>query len=148
MSSQEPQGQREWRKTRRSERTTLVSPDLFCVQPPCPGTNGCAEGWEIQLFRLGAGDTEVLLPDGCQDGSDAAPPALLMTQIVSSRSTRGFSVAKLIHVFFDWFERGIARSDQVPSEVMNAAQRNIDFHFLIIPCSDCGQDVTTQTGMV
>lgn len=71
-----------------------------------------------------------------------------MPQIVSSRSTHGFSVAKLIHVFFAWFERGIAHSDQVPSEVTNAAQRNIDFHFLIIPCSGCGQDVTIQTGMV
>lgn len=105
MSSQEPQGQREWRKTRRSERPTLVSSDLYCVQPLCPGTNGCAEGWEIQLFRLGAGDAEVSLPDGCQDGSGATPPALPMPQIVSSRSTHGFSVAKLIHVFFAWFER-------------------------------------------
>lgn len=93
MSSQEPQGQREWRKTRRSERTTLVSPDLYCVQPPCPGTNGCdgnQEGWEIQLFRLGAGDAEVLLPDGYQDGSDATPQNFSCPRLSAPEVPMGF----------------------------------------------------------
>lgn len=120
--------------------TVCSHPALVQMAVQRDGKSSCL-GWELGMQRF-------CCQMDAKMGQMPPPQALLMTQIVSSRSTRGFSVAKLIHVFFDWFERGIARSDQVPSEVMNAAQRNIDFHFLIIPCSDCGQDVTTQTGMV